>query len=325
MMDRRRLIALFGGATAAWPLQLRAQQPGRTYRIGALALLPRDSPAYVALFDGLRRQGFVERQNLTIDPRGFGLHVEQFSDVAAQLVKAQVEVILPVGDAAIRAAQQATATIPILAIADDMLGAGLITSLAHPGGNTTGISILATELDGKRQQLLIELIPGVRRIAALVDSNTKAAGQLEALGDAARARGIELSLQRVAEPDEIVGAIDAAQAAGASGLNVLSSPLLGSQRQLIIERAAVLRLPAIYQWPEAAEEGGLAGYGPRLVQVWRDEMARQLVKLLQGVKPADLPVQQPTKFELVLNLKTARTMGLTIPEAMLDRAEKVIE
>ena len=109
------------------------------------------------------------------------------------------------------------------------------------------------------------------------------------------------------------------------GLNVLSSPLLGSQRQLIIERAAVLRLPAIYQWPEAAEEGGLAGYGPRLVQVWRDEMARQLVKLLQGVKPADLPVQQPTKFELVLNLKTARTMGLTIPEAMLDRAEKVIE
>jgi hypothetical protein len=216
MMDRRRLIALFGGATAAWPLQLRAQQPGRTYRIGALALLPRDSPAYVALFEGLRRQGFVERQNLTIDPRGFGLHVEQFSDVAAQLVKAQVEVILPVGDAAIRAAQQATATIPILAIADDMLGAGLITSLAHPGGNTTGISILATELDGKRQQLLIELIPGVRRIAALVDSNTKAAGQLEALGDAARARGIELSLHRVAEPDEIVGAIDAAQAAGAS-------------------------------------------------------------------------------------------------------------
>ena len=257
MMDRRRLIALFGGATAAWPLQLRAQQPGRTYRIGALALLPRDSPAYVALFDGLRRQGFVERQNLTIDPRGFGLHVEQFSDVAAQLVKAQVEVILPVGDAAIRAAQQATATIPILAIADDMLGAGLITSLAHPGGNTTGISILATELDGKRQQLLIELIPGVRRIAVLVDSNTKAAGQLEALGDAARARGIELSLHRVAEPDEIVGAIPRGTGRGRLGPQraVVTAP---GQPASAHYRASGSAAPASYLSMAGSRRGGRA-------------------------------------------------------------------
>ena len=233
---------------------------------------------------------------------------------AVELVKARVDVIRTVGDAAIRAAQRATATIPILAITDDMVGSGLVNSMARPDGNTTGISLLATELDGKRQEILIEIVPGAHRIAALADSNTTASRRLQAMKDAAQARGIELLIHQIAKPEEINGAIDAAKAAGAVALNVLASPLLFSQRQRIIEQTAALRLPAIYQWAEIAEEGGLAAYGPRVVQLHRDVVSRQLVKLLRGAKPADLPVEQPTKFELVINLKTAKALDLTLPE-----------
>ena len=324
MIDRRKLVALLGGAALAWPLESHGQQPGRTYRIGALYNSQRQGPT-VALLEGLRRQGFVEGQNLTVDPRGFGLRTNQFSEVAGELVDARVDVILAGGNPAIRAAQQATATIPILGVTDDMVRSGLVGSMAHPGGNTTGISILATELDGKRQELLIELIHGARHIAALADSNTTASWQLQALEDTARAHGVELSIHQIANREEISGAIDAAKAAGASGLNVLASPLLFAQRQLIMERTAALRLPAMYQWPETAEEGGLVGYGPRIVQLFRDVLSRQLIKLLQGAKPADIPVEQPTKFELVINLNTAKALGLTIPEAMLDRADKAVE
>ena len=196
--------------------------------------------------------------------------------------------------------------------------------MAHPGGNTTGISILATELDGKRQELLIELLPGARHIAALADFNTTASRQLQALQDTARARGVELSIHQIAKLEEISSAIDAAKAADASGLNVLASPLLFAQRQLIIERTVALRFPAMYQWPETAEEG-LVGYGPRIVQLFRDVLSRQLIKLLQGAKPADIPVEQPTKFELVINLKAAKALGLTIPPLVLARADEVIE
>jgi putative ABC transport system substrate-binding protein len=222
-------------------------------------------------------------------------------------------------------AQQATTTIPIMAATDDMLGSGLVRSLAHPEGNTTGMSILATELDGKRQELLMELAPGARRMAALADSNTTAPRQRQALQDAARVRGVELSIHAVGRPDEIVPAIDAAHAMGAAALNVLATPLLFANRRIIFERTAALRLPAIYQWPEMAEEAGLLAYGPRIVEIYREIFARQLVKLLRGAKPADLPIEQPTKFELVVNLKSVKALGLTIPETFLSRADKVIE
>jgi putative ABC transport system substrate-binding protein len=319
------LIALLGGAMLLLPRAARAQEPGRIYRVGSLSPLPRDQPTNVALFDGLRRFGFIEGQNLTIDPQGFGLRNEQFPEVAAELVKSKVDVIVATGDAAIRVAQQATATIPILAGTDDMVGSGLVASMVRPGGNTTGISLLSTELDGKRQEILIEIVPSARHISALADSNTTASPQLQALRDAVRARGIELSTYRIAEPEEIIAAIDAAKEAGAAALNVLASPLLAGQHQLIIERAAALRLPAIYMFPEAAEQGGLAGYGPRKAQLFGDVWARQLVKLLKGAKPADLPVEQPMKFELVINLKTAKALGLTVPQSLLARADKVIE
>ena len=324
MIGRREFITLLGGA-AAWPLAARAQEAGRIYRLGTLNLSPRSAPNHVAFYAELQRLGFIAGQNLVVDERGYGLHVEQLADHAAEIVKAQVDVINATGDLAIRAAQQATTTIPILAFTDDMLESKFVSSLAKPGGNTTGVSIFATELDGKRQEILIEAVPGLRRMAALADSNTNAPRQLQALQDAARAREVELSIYEVAKPNEIAAAIDAAKKADAAALNVLASPLFFADRQVIMERATALHLPAMYHWPEVAEQGGLLGYGPRLVLIYREILARQMVALLRGTKPGDIPVEQPTKFELVINLKTAKAIGLTIPESFLLRADELIE
>jgi putative tryptophan/tyrosine transport system substrate-binding protein len=324
-MKRRDFITLLGGAAAAWPLAAGGQEFGRIYRVGALIVSPRDAPHHVAFFEELRRLGFIDGQNLAVDVSGYGLSVERLAGHAADLVKGPVDVILATGDEAVRSAQRVTRTIPILAITDDMVGQGLVHSLAKPGGNTTGITILASELDGKRQEILIEAVSGVRRIAALVDSNTTTPSQLRVLEDAARARGVELSMHQVAWREEIGSAIDAAKATGARALNVLASTLLFNSRAFIFKRVEALRLPAVYQFPEMAEQGGLIAYGPPLVPLFREIMSRQLAKLLRGSKPADLPVEQPTKFELVINLKTARALGLEIPPNLLGRADKVIE
>ena len=326
-MKRREFITLLGGAavssTTAQPLI--AQEAGRTYRLGGLYLTQRASPQYVPLFDELQRLGFVEGQNLFVDGHGYGLRPDQLAEHASEVVKAQVDVILCAGDAAIRAAQQVTKTIPILAVTDDMVGSGLVQSLAKPDGNTTGVSLLATDLDGKRQELLMEAVPGVRRIAALADANTTSPQRLQMLQDAARARGVELSIHRVTMPEEIVAAIDTAKSSGAAALNVLATPFLFAHRQIILQRVAALRLPAMYQWPETAEEGGFIGYGPRLIQIYRQIVARQLVKLLRGAKPADIPVEQPTSFELVINLRAAKAIGHEVPAGLVLRADKVIE
>jgi len=327
-LKRREFIALLGGAAAAplgWPRAARGQEPGRIYRVGGVHASPRDAPHHVAFFDELRRLGFIEGQNLSVDGRGYGLRPEQVAQHASELVKAQVDVILCAGDVAIRAAQQATKTIPILAVTDDMVGSGLVASLGKPGGNTTGVSLLATELDGKRQEILLEAVPGVRRVAALADLNTTSPQQLHKLQDTAHARGVDLSIYPAATPEEIIDAIETAKSYGESALNVLASPFLFNHRQVILQRVATLRLPAMYQWPETAEEGGLLGYGPRLVQIYREIMARQLVELLRGARPADLPVQQPTRFELVINLRTAKALDHEIPAGLVLRADEVIE
>ena len=321
-MKRRDFIAMLTGA-AAWPLAAMAQEAGRTYRIGGLSVSPRHAAFVVPMVEYLREHGFIESQNLAIDWREYALHVDLISKFAEELVNARVDVIYAAGAVAIRAAQRATTTIPIVGIADDMVESGLVDSLARPGGNTTGISVLAPELNGKRQEILIEAVPGLGRMAALADSN--GAPQLGELQDAARARNVELSIYRITRPDEIPAAIDAAKAAGAAALIVLSSPVLNGSRKIIMQRVAALRLPAIYQFPEEAEEGGLVAYGPRVAQIYREQLAPQLVKLLRGAKPAELPVEQPTKFELVINLKTAKALGLTIPESLLVRADEVIE
>ena len=223
-----------------------------------------------------------------------------------------------------RAAQQATKIIPILAIAEDLVGSGFVASLAKPGGNTTGVSILTSDLNGKRQEILLEAIPGTH-IAALADTNSVAPQRLQELEDAAHAHGAELSIFRVTKEDEIPGALNAAKKSGAVALNVLASSLLFSARKTIIPQVAALRLPAIYQWPEITEEGGLIGYGPHLTKIYGEILSRQLAELLRGTKPADIPAEQPTKFDLAVNLKTAKALGLTLPPALVVRADNVIE
>ena len=324
-MKRRDFITLVGGAAVAWPLAALAQEAERTYRVGALSAGSGDSPPAVAMFDELRRFGFIEGQNLIVDWRQYSLHVDRISEFAADLVKSKVDVIYANGDAGIRAAQQATTTIPILGTSDDMVKSGLVKSLARPDGNTTGTSFLSAELDGKRQDILIEAVPGLRRIAAIADSNRTAGSRLQALKQAAHKRNVDLSIHQISKSEEIPAAIDAAKTSGATALNVLASPTLYSSRQIIMQRVAALRLPTIYQFPEEAEEGGFVAYGPRVVQVFREQMARQLVQLLRGAKPANIPVEQPTKFELVVNLKTAKALSLTMPETFLAGADKVIE
>ena len=221
-IKRRDFITLLG-AGAAWPLVTRAQEAGRTYRVGGLAPSSRSDPQFIAMFDELRRSGFIEGQNLTIDWRPYGQDVEPLPEFAAELVKSRVDVLFAGGNHGIRAAQRATATVPILGFTDDMVGSGLVRSLARPGGNTTGISLLATELDGKRQEILIEGVPGLRRMAVLADTGTTAPRELQNLQDAARARTVELSIHPIARPEDIVPAIDAAKAAGAEACNVLAS------------------------------------------------------------------------------------------------------
>jgi putative ABC transport system substrate-binding protein len=324
-MRRREFICIAGSAIAAWPIAARGQEPGRTYRVGSLYQAPWEAPHHVAFREELRRYGFVEGRNLSIDRDGHGMRPEQFAEHATDLVKSKVDVIQCGGDAAIRAAQQATGTIPILGLTDDMVGAGLVRSLANPAGNTTGVSILASELDGKRQELLLELIPTARRIAALTDLATTAPKQLKALQDAGTARGIEVILQHVRKQEEIAPAIDGTKASGAAALNVLATPLFFNNRHIIFERTMALGLPAIYQWPEIARDGGLIAYGPSIVRIYRQQLAKILAKLLRGARPADLPVEQPTKFELVINLKTAKALGLEVPPLLIAQADELIE
>src|SRR5499433_1483147 len=317
-MKRREFILGLGGA-AMWPLAARAQQPGRTYRLGFFLPVARDSPAAIAFFDELRVHGFVEDQNLAIIPGGFQAGNERIADLVPALVKAAPDVIIVGGDVIPRALQNATRTIPIVVITEDMVAAGFAASLARPGGNITGISLMSPDLDGKRQDILIEAVPSAPRIAALADSNVATLRHLQA-----RARGKELLVVRAAKAEELVPAMNDASTRGAGALNVLSSPMLFLNRRVIIERAAELRLPAVYQWPETAEEGGLLGYGLRIVDVFR-QRARMVAKILSGAKPADLPVEQPTTFELVINLKTAKAIGHEVPAGLVLRADKVIE
>jgi len=323
-MRRREFIAVLGSAAAAWPLIAYTQEAGRTYRLGMLMPFPRDYPVVVGFLGELRKRGFIESQNLVIEYRDFGRDPELSSQYAAELVKAKVDVIYGGGGAPTRAAQQATKTIPILGFSDDMVGEGLVDSLAHPGGNTTGVSILAADLDGKRQEILIEAAPGIRRIATFADANNTAVAKLDAMQKAAQAHNIELSIYRIAKSEEIAAAIERAQASGVTAVNVLASPMLWANRRLIMDWVAAQRIPAMYQWPETAEEGGFIAYGPRLADL-PELPARLIVKLFQGVKPADIPVEQPTKFELVINLETAKALGLTISESFLVRADEVIE
>jgi putative ABC transport system substrate-binding protein len=323
-MRRREFIGLLG-ASAALPFAAMAQEPRRMYRLGCLSPHPRDIPFNGLFFDKLRRAGFIEGKNLTIDYRAYAAHIDLISQYAAELVIAQPDVMYAAGSVAVRAVQQATKSIPIVGITGDMVGEGLVESLTRPNGNTTGINILATdtEFDGKRQDILIEAVPGIRHMAALADSGLTEA-RARAMQEAARAKNVELSIYRITRAEEIVATIDKAQASGATALNVLASEMLDGNIPLIIERVAALRLPAMYMWGMWAERGGFIGYGPPIDHL-ADLTARYAASLLRGTMPANLPVELPTKFELVINLKTANAMGVKVPPSLLLRADKVIE
>jgi putative tryptophan/tyrosine transport system substrate-binding protein len=320
-MRRRAVILGLGAAALASPLAVRAQAPGRIYRLGRLA--PGPNPMFSNFFlDELRKAGFAAGKNLAVIERYAA--GDQAVETAKAMVAQGLDALHAAGPELAHAAQQATRTVPILTVSDDLLRNGIVTSLAHPGGNTTGISILATELDGKRQEILIELIPAARHLAALADPSTTAPAQLQALQDAAKAHGIALSVFRVDKAEEILPALDAAHAAGADALNVLAAAIFYVAQKPLCERATALGLPAIYQWPEMAEAGGFAAYGPRFSDVYR-QAARQLVRIFNGAKPGDLPVEEPDTLQLTINLKTAKELGITVPPPLLARADEVIE
>jgi putative ABC transport system substrate-binding protein len=325
-MRRREFIAGMAGTAAAnaWCLPLNAQEPGRTYRIGFLVPAARDSPAINGFFDEMRLHGFVEGQNLIVVFSGFNVNNEQIAKGVAEVILANPDVIVAGPELYVRALQVATRTIPLVSMSEDLVRAGLAASLARPGGNVTGISLLSPELDGKRQGLLMEAVPQTREMAALVDSTITPQHHLETLRDAAQSRGVTLSFFMVAKPNEIAPALDNAKAKDTDAINVLASPLFFINRKQIIDQTAKFRLPAAYQWPEMADEGGLLAYGPRFTSVYR-QRARQIVKILNGAKPKDIPVEQPTNFELVINLKTAKSIGHEIPAGLVLRADKVIE
>jgi putative tryptophan/tyrosine transport system substrate-binding protein len=325
-MNRREFILLLGGA-AAWPLAARAQQNDRKYRLGFWSPAPRQAPPVEAFFDELRLNGFAEGKNLEV-VGAFEAVDNNLSERAAALVKAAPDAIVAGPELPLRALQAVTRSIPLVGMTEDMVAEGLVASLARPGGNTTGISLLSPELDGKRQEILIEAVPGARRIAAMADSRVTPPYHLQVLQHAARSRAVELSVFGVNGPEEIAAAIDAAKASGAEALNFLATPLFSlpgtRNNQIVMERIAAARLPAIFQWPETAEAGAVLGYGPRYLEVYR-QRARMVVKILRGAKPADIPVEQPARFQLVVNLKAAKAIGHEVPAGLVLRADEVIE
>jgi ABC-type uncharacterized transport system substrate-binding protein len=316
---------LLGGAAAAWPLGARAQQPGSIPKIGVLwpgATFP-PPPRMEAFRQALRQLGYVEGDNVTIELRYAQGGLQELPRLVTELIRLNVDVITAFGDLAPKVAQQATRTIPIVAIGDDVLGAGLIDGLSRPGGNTTGFTILSPELSAKRLELLQEMVPRMSRVAALWDPTT-GRSQVAMSENAARALKLTLQIVEVGQRDSVAGAFRAAREERADAINVFSSPFLASLYREIIDLAAEFRLPAIYQWKEHAEAGGLISYGPSLAAMFR-QSATIVVKVLKGAKPSDLPVEQPTKFELVINLKTAKALGLSLSPTLVARADEVIE
>ena len=321
-MNRRAFVTGLGVMLAS-SVHAEAQQRAATVRVGLL--WPGGGPPSRLRMDafrsGLRDLGYLDGSNLSIDMR----HAEQerrLYQLAMELVQSNVNVIASFGDLGPKMAQKATRTIPIVALTDDFVGAGLVTSLARPEGNTTGVNILSPELSAKRLSFLRDLLPRVSRVGVLWDPINPS--QLIATQEAAKHLALTLNVFEIRGRNDLGPAFKAMSNGRVEAVNVFASPLLSSLQQLIQDFAAGSRLPAIYQWKEHAEAGGLASYGPSLAEMWRQTGA-VVGKILKGAKPADLPVEQPTKFELVINLKTARALGLTIPPSLLLRADEVIE
>jgi putative ABC transport system substrate-binding protein len=327
-MRRRDLAALMGAGALGWPLAARAQRSGKAWRIGVLE--PLDASAnranLEAFREGLREFGYVEGQNLLIEYRSAAGNGERFPDLAAELVHLNVDLIVTRGTPAVVAAKGATAAIPIImAASGEPFGTGVVAGLASPGGNVTGLSSFNTELEPKRLELLTEIAPGIRRVAALYNlANPVFPARWKVVNTLAASRGLEAQLLDVRAPEQIEPAIEAAKRDHADALVVGIDGLLQAMRTVIAAAAAKHRLPAIYPAKEFVDAGGLCAYGVSYPHLYL-RAATFVDKILKGANPAELPVEQPTKFELVINLKAAQAIGLTVPSSLLMRADEVIE
>jgi putative ABC transport system substrate-binding protein len=325
-MKRREFIALIGGAVAALPLPARAQRSAIPV-IGYLHFAkPEYTPNAAEFIQGLSEQGFVEGKNVALKYRWAEGKYDRLPAMAAELVARKVDLIAAFGPPPARAAKNTTSTIPIVfEVGNDAVEAGLVESLSRPGGNATGLSILFTQLTPKRLELLCELIPGARTIGLLVNPKSPtAAPSIKGAEEAAAAKGVKLLILNASTEDEIDAAFAAFATAKADGLIIAADPFFDTRRGQLVAPAAQFRVPTIYFEREFAAVGGLISYGSSLPAVYR-HMGIYAGKILKGEKPSELPVEQPTKFELIINLKTAKAMGLTVPAKLIFTADEVIE
>ena len=329
-MNRRELISLLGGAAAAWPLAARAQQSERVRRIGVLMNLAADDPEaqvrLAAFHQGLQELGWTVGRNLRIDTRWGAGDADRYRRYSTELVALAPDVILAASGAIVPWLLQATRSVPIVfAQVPDPVGAGFVESLAHPGGNITGFTNFEFSIGGKLLELLKEIAPRVTRAAVLRDAADPAGvGQWGAIQTAAPSLGLELRVVDVRDAGEIERSITAFARGSNGGMIVTGSAPTAIHRDLIITLAARHRLPSVYAYRYHATSGGLISYGPETIDQYR-RAASYVDRIFRGEKPADLPVQAPTKYELVINLKTAKALGLDVPPTLLARADEVIE
>ena len=328
-MKRREFMLALGGAVAL-PFTARAQQSGKVPQIGILVPGSSElSGIFDGFYQGLKDLGYIEGQNIGIERRYGESKLERLPALAADLVRLKVDVIVAFSTPPARAAKQATKTIPIVAAGmADPIGDELVASLARPGGNVTGNTFLGPELIAKRMGLLKETLPGLSRVAALLHSHAYGERTMKDIvtetETSARALGMRLQIVQAAGPNDIAGAMSAATGERAEALIVLPSPMLFAEHKRIVRIATESRMPAMYAAREFVDAGGLMSYGANLPDLFR-RSATYTDKIIRGVKPADLPVEQPTKFEFVINLKAVKMLGLDMPPMLLARADEVIE
>jgi ABC-type uncharacterized transport system substrate-binding protein len=328
MLDprRRQFLALLGSAAAAWPLAARAQQPGKLPLVGILVPGTQTTHGqwFAVLVQRLRELGWIEGRTVAIEYRWAEGRTERFDEVAAEFVQRRVDAIVTSGTGIVLAAKQATSVIPIVFVAGDPVGTGLVTSLARPGGNVTGLSLQSSDLAGKRLELLREVVRGLGRLALLGNVGnpvvTLEIGQIQA---AARTLGLEVITLEVRRGEDIVPAFEALNGR-ADALYVCMEPLVVTHRIRINTLAMAARLPTMHGAREYVEAGGLMSYGPNFPDLFR-RAGDYVDKILRGAKPGDLPVEQPTKFDLIINLTTAKALRLEVPPTLLARADEVIE
>ena len=326
-MRRREFMTLLGGAAATWPLAARAQQPTKLPTIGFLgAVTPLAGSQWAAAFvQRLRELGWIENRTVAIEYRWGEGRDERFAEIAAEFIRLKVDVIVTNGTLSSIAAKKATKLIPIVITgAGDLVGTGLVASLARPGGNVTGLSMQTPDLTSKRIEMLREILPGLRTVAILANvGNPISMLEMEEAHAAARTIGLDVATSEIRRAEDIAPVFEALKGR-ADALYVCGDPLLNTNRIQINTLALGVRLPTMHSFREYVEAGGLMSYGANFPDMHR-RAADYVDKILRGAKPADLPVEQPTKFDLVINLTTAQALGLTIPQTFLLRADAVIE